>query len=972
MGQRVIPARSYDTGKIFSPAWFERYPNIVIMRNRTKFLPMQEPPVKKILYWCPECNIPLIGRSCACGREGSPIKLLEPYDVRPALDADRSLIAGLIRERFGDCQIPRVLLLNKAGGTDRNDLVIANGSRFGWLTFDPVSRQFRFDLSIEAVGYLIAGATRGIVDLEASAELPPDRASRGRIGGKKFRVRYDGPDGTVIVRYRGKFGTGVVNDNWIRVREVGQVTTAAFPDPDWDEVIEKNRYHLKNLERNAIRAIKQFIGKRPVINVSFSGGKDSSAVLMLARKAGVKDAFFIDTGIEFPETIDFVRSMGVEIVSGAGDFFNAVPKAGPPSKDNRWCCKLLKQNPLRVYLAKTGPCITLQGNRWYESWNRSDLELAANNPLNPLQMNISPIRNWRALEVFLYLWWQKAPENPLYNLGVERIGCYPCPSMLESEFECLKNLHPDLATRWSDVLLAWAEKKGLPEEYVAYGLWRWKSLPKKMQELCRTHHIGLAGSGDSVVLAADPGRRGRSPPPAATDWQVSPLNGSGPSGITRPAPEGLPVRAGHSRGIAGVPGDMPAGGPVTEDRQVAPFTAGDAGKDKTGRIRQDFSLLTDLVYLDNTTMTLSPEPVIGAMIAYERTYRALPGTGSHRLAGIAYQRYWHAHEKVEKFIGGGPGGVTVFTHSVREALETVRNGIRWKADDEILAGQAEPRLSVRSLLHPGHEGRSQVVLPISKDYTPDLEQLGELTAMGTIRLLVISHVSDLFGSIAPLEEISRICHENGTQVLVDGSHAVSRIPIDVERLGVDFFCFPGHTMLGPTGTAVLWVRDPGTLQAAPGLRAGAIPGEKFSQGIDFAPFEQGTPNIAGSIGLGAAADYLAGVGMGWVRDHDLGLTERLIAGLSEIKDTTIFAPQRPGTRIGNVSFSMRGIDPGDIVRYLEEEADILAGAGTGDTRERMEDLGFPGGVVKAGISLYNNEFDVDSLLASVAEISRGV
>jgi cysteine desulfurase / selenocysteine lyase len=925
---------------------------------------MQEPPVKKILYWCEACNIPLIGRSCACGHQGFPIPLLEPYDVRPALDADRKLITGLIGEKFGDCPIPEVLLLNKAGGLDRNDLVIANGTRLGWLTFDPVTKKSSFDLSPEAVRFMISSITKGILDLEASAELPGDRAAKGRIGGKKFRVRYDGPDGTVIVRYRGKFGTGVINNGWIRVREVSQATPVTLPDPGWDEVIEKNRYHLKNLERNAVRAIKQFIGKRPVINVSFSGGKDSTAVLLLAKKAGVKDAFFIDTGIEFPETIDFIRLMGVEIIGGAGDFWGAVPKAGPPAKDNRWCCKLLKQNPLRIYLAKTGPCITLQGNRWYESWNRAGLELAFNNPLNPLQMNVSPIRNWRALEVFLYLWWQKAPENPLYRRGIERIGCYPCPSMLESEFEGLKTLHPDLAARWSDVLTSWAEKKGMPAEYVNYGLWRWKNLPRKMQELCRVHNIGLTETPDGVILAADPG-----------SCRENSLRRGSPGKVPIPSvlAEKTPVvtTAGDESPREGSPNtiERPSGHP--EHGSAGNISGEDADKEKSDRIRRDFSLLTDFVYLDNGSMALSPEPVLEAMLTYERTYRARAGTGSHRLAGIAYQRYWHAHEKVEKFIRGSNGGVTVFTHHLKEALETVKNGIRWRAGDRVLIGPAEPGPSVFPWRHPGPEERDPLVLPIGEDYAPDLKRLRELTGRENIRLFVISHVSDLFGSIAPLEEIIGICHENGTLVLVDGSHSVSHMPVDVGRLGLDFFCFSGHTMLGPTGTGVLWIRDPRILPAIAPKGAGTISGPEYTQGGILDSFESETPNFAGSIGLGAAIDYLAGVGMDWVRNHDQALTERLITGLSGIDGTSVFTPAEPGRRIGNVSFTTRGIEPGDMARFLEDEADILTGPGTGDVRARMESIGLPGGVVQVGIGLYNNEYDIDTLLAAVTGISRG-
>ena len=131
--------------------------------------------------------------------------------------------------------------------------------------------------------------------------------------------------------------------------------------------------------------------------------------------------------------------------------------------------------------------MTVQGNRWYESWNRADLEVTSQNPHNPLQLNISPIRNWRALEVYLYLWWRGIAFNPLYDKGIERIGCYLCPSMLEEEYECVRSMHPELTARWDQFLEGWAARKGLPPEYFRWGLWRWKDLPPKMNALCKEH-----------------------------------------------------------------------------------------------------------------------------------------------------------------------------------------------------------------------------------------------------------------------------------------------------------------------------------------------------------------------------------------------------------------------------------------------------------------------------------------------------
>ncbi|HXX55362.1 MAG TPA: phosphoadenosine phosphosulfate reductase, partial [Methanoregula sp.] len=245
---------------------------------------LREPPVKKVLYWCGHCNVPLIAKSCACGREGGKIELLQPYDVRPALAWDMGLIKKLVHERFGEVPIPRVLLFNKTGGTDRADLIIANGTRFGWLAFDPETRAYTFDLAPEALPAMVNHAQKGIVDFD---NVVGKGGEKVRIGGKKFPLTYPAPEGTVIVRYRNRYGTGTVKGGQIRVREIAPVSPVTFPDPEWDVVVDRNRYHLKNLERNAIRTIKQHISDRPVANVSFSGGKDSTAVLHLARKAGV-------------------------------------------------------------------------------------------------------------------------------------------------------------------------------------------------------------------------------------------------------------------------------------------------------------------------------------------------------------------------------------------------------------------------------------------------------------------------------------------------------------------------------------------------------------------------------------------------------------------------------------------------------------------------------------------------------------
>jgi len=462
---------------------------IIPAQAQTCIETMVNPPVKSVLYWCPECNVPLLGRTCRCGREGSGIPLLKPYDVRPALKADMDILHSILASRFGCTDIPNVILFNKTGGLDRNDLVIANGARFGWLTFDPCAKEFRFDPSFEALPFLVQKIRKGIVDV--TDQLAKDSALRGkRIGGKRLKVKSSLPDGGVVIRAGSLWGIGQLKEGYVRIKQIGKVVPCEYPESDWDIAVARNSQALKNLERNAVRFIRQHTSNKPCANISFSGGKDSTAVLELARRAGVETAYFVDTGMEFPETLEFVDRLDIPIRLHGRDFWKKAGEAGPPRKDNRWCCEHLKLKPVKDWLSETGECVTVQGNRWYESFVRAGLPAVSKNPFNPSQLNISPIRNWRALEVFLYIWWRNLPYNPLYEMGLERVGCWMCPAMLESEFDRVKELHPDLYRRWMKFLREWFSKK-TDDRYITCGLWRWESLPPKMRELAAERKIRI-------------------------------------------------------------------------------------------------------------------------------------------------------------------------------------------------------------------------------------------------------------------------------------------------------------------------------------------------------------------------------------------------------------------------------------------------------------------------------------------------
>ncbi len=877
---------------------------------------MLEPPVKKVLYWCEECNVPLVGKTCSCKREGKRIELLQPYDVRPALAADAALIRRLLTCRFGNVPLRKILLLNKTGGADRADLVIMNGERLGWLTFDPVTRLYSLDITPESLPFLIGHATKGIVDLDRETDI---RSEGGRVGGKRLKLKTPVPDGTVIVKYKQRYGTGMVRDGSVKVKELIPVVPRTLPDPGWDVAVEKNKYHLKNLERNAIRAIKQHLSDRPTANVSFSGGKDSTAVLHIARKAGVTKAFFIDTGIEFPETIAFIRSQGVDVIQKAMDFWNAAEKAGPPGKDNRWCCKLLKLHPLKLYLADIGPCVTVQGNRWYESWNRAGLDEASQNPANPLQLNISPIRNWRALEVFLYLWWQGLEINPLYDRGLERIGCYLCPAMLESEYEELKTIQPAYAERWTAFLESWAAKKGYPDAFSSWGLWRWRALPPKMRELCRLKGVAF---NDDFTLKTGPARAARATVDKKEEKTMKPA-------MEQQAGTGLDIRA----------------------------------------IRRDFPILGDIIYLDNAATSFSPEPVLAAMTEFEHSYRANVGRGVHRLTRIASQRYWHAHEKVAGFIGAKEG-VTVFTKNTTEAINMVAYGLPWKAGNRVVTTILEHHSNLLPWRNLKKQGVALDVIGINPDYSLDLAAL-EAAITPSTRIVAVTHASNVLGVVTPVQEIARICHDHGTLLFVDGAQSVRHMPVDVTTLGCDFFAFSGHKMLGPTGTGVLWMKEP---CIEPFIIGGgmveAVTESGYTAAEGYQKYEAGTPNIAGGIGLGAAVDYLGGIGMEKIRSHEERLTARLVSGLRKVRGVHVYTAEPPVDRMGVVSFTVDNFHPHEVAQQLDESADILVRSGHHCCQPLMERLGLPDGTVRASLGLYNTEEEVDMLVATLEEMTR--
>jgi cysteine desulfurase/selenocysteine lyase len=378
--------------------------------------------------------------------------------------------------------------------------------------------------------------------------------------------------------------------------------------------------------------------------------------------------------------------------------------------------------------------------------------------------------------------------------------------------------------------------------------------------------------------------------------------------------------------------------------------------------------------MDNAATSLIPEPVIASMNEYDRQYRANVGRGMHRLTRVATQRYQDAHDSISDFIGG-KDGVTVFTKNTTEAVNMVAAGLDWQPGDRVVTTIVEHHSNLLPWLRLRQKGVDITVVYPGKDGVFEIEAFDEAINANT-RLVAVSHVSNVLGTVQPIREIAAICKEHGAYFLVDGAQSVPHFPVDAQQIECDFLCFSGHKMLGPTGTGVLWMRDTVDAVISPLIIGGGTVDDVTAEGYiltsGYQQFEGGTPNISGAIGLAQAAKYLENLGMDTICRHEQKLTERLLAGLAEIDHVKIHGPENLKNRIGVVSFTIDKIHPHEIAYLLDEKAAILVRSGDHCCIPLMKYLGLENGTVRASLYLYNTLEEIDLLIETVEEIASMV
>jgi len=394
------------------------------------------------------------------------------------------------------------------------------------------------------------------------------------------------------------------------------------------------------------------------------------------------------------------------------------------------------------------------------------------------------------------------------------------------------------------------------------------------------------------------------------------------------------------------------------------------------KYRKDFPILSEiihdkpLVYLDNAASTQKPKQVIDAISNYYLHENANVHRGIHELSDRATKGFEGAREKIAKFIGAESPKQIIFTRGTTEAINLVASAWGRKfisQDDEIILSEMEHHSNLIPWQILAQEvGAKLKFIPFKDDGTIDFPIFEQLLARKT-KLIAITHMSNVFGTINPVKRIIQMAHDRGVPVLFDAAQSVPHLPVDVSYLDCDFFAFSGHKMIGPTGIGVLYAKSQILENMNPYQGGGEMISSVWLESSTWNEiphkFEAGTPNIAGAVGLGAAVDYLTNIGMIPITLYEQELTTYALEQMSEIKDLIIYgsAPERGGV----ISFNLGTVHPHDLSHFLDQEG-IAVRAGHHCAQPIMRKLDIAA-TTRISLYFYNTKDEVDYFIKKLHE-----
>ncbi len=399
------------------------------------------------------------------------------------------------------------------------------------------------------------------------------------------------------------------------------------------------------------------------------------------------------------------------------------------------------------------------------------------------------------------------------------------------------------------------------------------------------------------------------------------------------------------------------------------------------RIRADFPILRrqvhgrPLVYFDNAATSQKPRQVIDALVDYYSNYNAAIHRGIHALAEEATAKYEEVRQKTADFIGAAGPETIVFTRNATEAINLVSNA--WgrknlRSGDEIVLSVMEHHSNlVPWQLIAKATGAVLRFIDIDDEGQLRWEDIERLIGERT-KLVAISQMSNVLGTINPIRRITDLAHERGALVLVDGAQSVPHMSVDIGELGCDFLAFSAHKMLGPTGVGVLYARHELLEAMDPFLGGGSMIRRVRLE--DFTPndapwkFEAGVPNIGDVCAFGATLDYLQALGMENVREHEIEITREALRKLSQVPDVTIYGPESAQARGGVVAFNLGDVHPHDLGTVLDGHG-VAIRAGHHCAQPLMHRLGVVA-TARASFYVYNTIEELDVLVEGIQDTAR--
>ncbi|MGH3508385.1 MAG: cysteine desulfurase [Nocardioidaceae bacterium] len=406
----------------------------------------------------------------------------------------------------------------------------------------------------------------------------------------------------------------------------------------------------------------------------------------------------------------------------------------------------------------------------------------------------------------------------------------------------------------------------------------------------------------------------------------------------------------------------------------------------TDRIRADFPILTrhldggrPLVYLDSANTSQKPQVVIDTIADHYAHHNANVARAVHQLGAESTAAFESARDKVAAFIGAPSRDEVIFTKNSTEALNLAANTLAW-ADgvlsigpgDEIVISEMEHHSNIVPWqLLAERKGATLRWFALTDDGRLDLSNIDELVNERT-KVVSLVWVSNMLGTVNPVADIAARAKQVGALVVLDASQAVPQLPVDVASTGADLVAFTGHKMVGPTGIGVLWGRRD-VLEALPPFLGGGEMIETVTMarstyaGIPH-KFEAGTPPIVQAIGLGAAVDYLSGVGMAEVAAHERAITAYALEGLTSVSGLHIIGPTEPVDRGGAISFELDGVHPHDVSQVLDSLG-VAVRAGHHCAKPAHARFGVQSST-RASFYLYTTPAEIDTLVDAIEQTKR--